>query len=46
VCALQEAKGLKNPEILIYLNRLSDALWLLARWVEAQAKDPSHDQLV
>jgi len=36
ICALQEADPLHNPEILVYLNRLSDALWLLARWVEAQ----------
>jgi len=35
-CALQEAAQLDNPEILIYLNRLSDLLWLLARWVEAK----------
>ena len=34
VCALQEANQLHNSEIIIYLNRLSDALWLLARWVE------------
>ena len=25
-----------HPEIVIYLNRLSDTLWLLARWVETQ----------
>ena len=36
VCALQESGQLQNPEILIYLNRLSDALWLMARWVETQ----------
>jgi cob(I)alamin adenosyltransferase len=36
VCALQEASQLDNPEIVIYLNRLSDLLWLLARWVEAK----------
>jgi cob(I)alamin adenosyltransferase len=36
VCALQDEGQLKNPEILIYLNRLSDALWLMARWVEAR----------
>ena len=36
-CALQEADQLRNIEIIIYLNRLSDALWLLARWVETQA---------
>jgi cob(I)alamin adenosyltransferase len=35
-CALHEANQLNNPEIIIYLNRLSDALWLLARWVETQ----------
>ncbi len=37
VCALQEAGELKNAEIIIYLNRLSDLLWLFARWVETQA---------
>jgi cob(I)alamin adenosyltransferase len=36
VCALQEAGQLDNPKIVSYLNRLSDALWLLARWVETQ----------
>lgn len=35
-CALHEAGQLANPEILIFLNRLADLLWLLARWVEAQ----------
>ena len=34
VCALHEAGELQNPDIIIYLNRLSDTLWLLARWVE------------
>jgi cob(I)alamin adenosyltransferase len=37
ICALQERRDLQNPEILVYLNRLSDTLWLLARWVEAKA---------
>ena len=37
VCAMQEAGELKNQEIIIYLNRLSDLLWLLARWVETKA---------
>jgi cob(I)alamin adenosyltransferase len=37
VCALQEARELKNLEIIIYLNRLSDLLWLFARWVETKA---------
>ena len=35
-CALQENSQLHNPEIVVYLNRLSDLLWLLARWVEAK----------
>jgi len=34
VCGLQEAGQLQNDEIVIYLNRLSDLLWLFARWVE------------
>lgn len=36
VCALQESAQLQNPEIIIYLNRLSDTLWLMARWVETK----------
>jgi cob(I)alamin adenosyltransferase len=36
VCALLEAGELRNTEILVYLNRLSDSLWLLARWVETR----------
>jgi len=35
-CALHEDNQLHNPEIIVYLNRLSDTLWLLARWVETQ----------
>jgi cob(I)alamin adenosyltransferase len=35
-CALQDAGQLDNPEIVTYLNRLSDLLWLLARWAEAK----------
>jgi cob(I)alamin adenosyltransferase len=38
VCALKEAGELKNAEIVIYLNRLSDLLWLFARWVEMKAE--------
>jgi cob(I)alamin adenosyltransferase len=34
VCGLKETSELKNVEIVIYLNRLSDLLWLFARWVE------------
>jgi cob(I)alamin adenosyltransferase len=38
VCALQEIGQLENAEIIIFLNRLSDALWLLSRWVETQER--------
>ena len=38
VCALHEANQLRNPEILVYLNRLSDLLWLFARWLENQSE--------
>lgn len=31
VSALRESDPTQNPEILVYLNRLSDLLWLLAR---------------
>lgn len=34
ICSLQPAGGPGNKEIIIYLNRLADLLWLLARWVE------------
>ena len=37
VCVLQETGEIKNAEIIIYLNRLSDLLWLFARWVETEA---------
>src|SRR5687768_9084828 len=36
VTALHGDGQLHNSEILIYLNRLSDALWLMARWVEGR----------
>ena len=36
VCALKEASQLANDEVLIYLNRLSDLLWLFARWSEGR----------
>ena len=38
VCALQETDQLRNDAIVVYLNRLSDLLWLMARWVEAQPR--------
>ncbi len=34
VCRLSENQSANNPLIIIYLNRLSDLLWLLGRWVE------------
>jgi len=36
VCALKFSGELRNLEIIIYLNRLSDLLWLFARWVETK----------
>jgi cob(I)alamin adenosyltransferase len=36
VCALQEAGQLHNAEIITYLNRLADLLWLFARRAERQ----------
>jgi len=39
VCALQEANQLQNAEIIIYLNRLADLLWLFARRAEAGKSD-------
>ena len=38
VCALQESQQLQNAEIIVYLNRLSDVLWLMARQAEASPK--------
>jgi len=35
VIALVEAGEVKNRAIQVYLNRVSDLLWLLARWAEA-----------
>src|ERR1019366_3351977 len=37
VCDLKKAGELKNGEIIIFLNRLSDLLWLFARWVETKS---------
>jgi cob(I)alamin adenosyltransferase len=39
VCSLQADDQLRNTEIIVYLNRLSDLLWLFARWVETQTAD-------
>jgi cob(I)alamin adenosyltransferase len=35
ICELLAGGQLPNPEILVFLNRLSDLLWLLAREAEA-----------
>ena len=37
VCQLHESGQLQNSEIIVYLNRLADALWLLARWAETRS---------
>ena len=37
VLALAESGAPVNPEIVRYLNRLSDLCWLWARWVETRA---------
>ena len=42
VCELHEAGQLQNPEVIVYLNRLSDLLWLLARQTERDV--PSKEQ--
>lgn len=39
VVALQETEQLHNAEIIIYLNRLADLLWLMARWDETHSGD-------
>jgi cob(I)alamin adenosyltransferase len=36
VCALRESGDLQNAEIVVYLNRLSDLLWLWARAAESE----------
>jgi cob(I)alamin adenosyltransferase len=35
--ALHETGELPNPQILVYLNRLSDVLWLVGRMLELRA---------
>jgi cob(I)alamin adenosyltransferase len=39
VCALAENNQSFNPEVLVYLNRLSDVLWLLARSAEGGGRN-------
>lgn len=38
---LKAAGELPNDEVGMYLNRLSDLLWLMARWSETQAAPPA-----
>ena len=38
---LQSTGELKNPEVLVFLNRLADLLWLLARRAEKPVSSPS-----
>jgi cob(I)alamin adenosyltransferase len=40
VCELHDKQQLQNPEIIVYLNRLSDLLWLFARRAEQGAEQP------
>jgi len=40
VSRLSDDHQLPNGEIRVYLNRLADVLWLLARWAEARAQHP------
>ena len=39
IAALAETFPALNPDILRYLNRLSDLCWLWARWLETPAAD-------
>jgi cob(I)alamin adenosyltransferase len=39
VCALRESGEKVNSEIIVYLNRLSDGLWLMARQVETRVEN-------
>ena len=41
VVALCESRLHVNPESIRYLNRLSDILWLFARYIETQGKESS-----
>ncbi|MEW6156331.1 MAG: cob(I)yrinic acid a,c-diamide adenosyltransferase [Verrucomicrobiota bacterium] len=38
ICALCETGQVRNHEIRVYLNRLSDLLWLLARWADQNTR--------
>jgi cob(I)alamin adenosyltransferase len=38
VIGLREAEGFENPEVVVYLNRLADLLWLMAREAEGKVE--------
>ena len=38
--SLLESNEVQNKEMLIYFNRLSDVLWLMARWAETKSTTP------
>ena len=44
VTLLSETDATINPEILRYLNRLSDLIWLWARWVEIHSESATKPQ--
>jgi cob(I)alamin adenosyltransferase len=41
VCGLHQNGQLHNPVIIVYLNRLADLLWLLARLAETPSRSAS-----
>lgn len=41
VCGLHQNGQLHNPVIIVYLNRLADLLWLLARLAESPSRTTS-----
>ncbi len=44
VVALQQVDQCESPEVLRYLNRTSDLLYVLPRWAAAEADEPvSHE---
>jgi cob(I)alamin adenosyltransferase len=43
VCALDAGQQLRNPEIIVYLNRLADVLWLMARGASVPAPGDQAD---
>lgn len=45
VCDLLDQGQLGNPEIIVFLNRLGDLLWLMARWVETREAEGAGSQL-